>query len=171
MECNGEDVPLADRNRMPVHLCQDIDVFPDVLHPRRPDENGVHRRAVEVELCLERRKLTTERVTPHTDIEHAEVLPRQHDHPCAGAKNRLAALRELNQRLPQTLAFDSEADRRGFAAGNHECIERIEVHWSANLANLGTQLAQGSGVCCEAPLKGQYADSHQPRFWSSPPFS
>jgi hypothetical protein len=158
MKGDGENVPLAHRNGMPVDLRQHLHVVPDVLHPRRPDEHRVQCHAVEVEPSLERRKLTTERVTPDTDVEHTQVLPVQHDHPCAGAQDRLAALRELHERLRQTLAFHPEPDRRGFAPRDHEGIEALKVDRGANLANVGAQLCERLGVSGKAALKCEDAD-------------
>ena len=91
VEGDGEDVPLPNGDRVPVHLRKHLHPVPDVLHPGGSNEHRIERRAVEQQLGLERRQLAAERIAAHVDVEHTEMVAVQHDHSCAGAEHRLAA--------------------------------------------------------------------------------
>ena len=70
--------------------------------PRRADEHGAHRRAVDagdVEVLLEGADLAAERVALAERVHAAEVLAVEHDHPGAGAEHRLAGGDERTQRI------------------------------------------------------------------------
>ena len=186
MEGDGENVPLANGNGVPIHLRQHLHVVPNLLHPWSPNEHGIERRALEQELSLEGRQLPTERIAAHLDIEDTEMIPVQHDHACAGAQDRLSAPDEVDEWLTKPLTLDAESDRRGLAARNNEGVESVEVRGRAYLANVRAELGQCLRVSLEPALEGEDTDNsiapvraepapsrttHQPRFWSSPPFS
>ena len=186
MEGDGENVPLANGNGVPIHLRQYLNVFADLLYPRSPNEDGIERSALEQQLSLEGRELPTERIAPHLDVEDTEMVPVQHDHSCTRAQDGLAARDEVDERLTKPLTLHAEADRRGLAARNNEAVEPVEVRGRAHLANVRAQLCQCLRVSLEPALEGEDTDNsiapvraepapsrttHQPRFWSSPPFS
>ena len=186
MEGDGENVPLSYGHGVAIHLSQHVNVFPDLLHPRSPNEHCVERLALEGELGLERRQLTTERVAADLDVEDTEVVPIQHDHPGAGAQDRPTARDELDERRTKPFTLHAEPDGGGLATGDHERVEPVEVRGRAYLAYLRTELGQGPCVSFEPALQGEYSyngiapgrarpapsrTTHQPRFWSSPPFS
>ena len=90
MERRHEEPPLAREHRPAVDLGEHLDAGPDVLDPRRPDEDGAHRLGLpfDVEIGLERRDLAAERVAPHRQIDESEVVAVEHDHPGARAEDR-----------------------------------------------------------------------------------
>src|SRR5687767_14921462 len=98
MEGDGENVPLAYGDGVTIHLSQYLHVFPNLLHPRSPNEHGFERGALERELGFEGRQLPTERIAAHRDVEDTEMVSVQHDHSRTGAEDGLAAPDEVDQR-------------------------------------------------------------------------
>src|SRR5262249_46690922 len=76
MERGDEKASLAREHRMAVDLGEHLDVGPDLLDPRRADEDGAQRtvEAGDVEVGLERRDLAAEGVAPDGDVDEAEVV-------------------------------------------------------------------------------------------------
>src|SRR5690349_19078638 len=74
MECSDEEPALAREHRAPVDLGEHLHLRPDVLHPRRADEDGVHRRVDpgDLQVRLERCDLTPECVAAHRDVDETE---------------------------------------------------------------------------------------------------
>ena len=130
------------------------------------------RRAFEQQLGLERRKLATERIAAHRDIEDAEMVTVQHDHSRTGAEHRLSARDEVDERLAKPLTLHAEPDGGGLATRNDQGIDVLEVRRRTDLPDIDVQPSD-LRVCLEPALEGEDADErrHQPRFWSSPPFS
>src|SRR4051794_30833874 len=102
VECGDEEAPLARQHRMPVDLGQHLDARPRLLDPRGADEDGAQRPLVagDGEVGLERRDLTPEGVPTHGDVDEAEVVAVEHDHP--GARPEDGRL-ELPQRLVEAV--------------------------------------------------------------------
>ena len=135
MEGDGENVPLANGNGVPIHLRQYFNVFAELLYPRGPNEDGIKWSALEQQLSLEGRELPTERIAAHLDIEDTEMVPVQHDHSCTGAQDGLATRDEVDERLTKPLTLDAESNRCGLAAGNHQGIDVLEIRRRTDLAN------------------------------------
>src|SRR4051812_23415595 len=89
VERGDEEPALARQHRAAVDLGEHLDAGADLLHPRRTDEDRGQRRrlAGDLELRLERRHLAPERVAPHGQVDEAEVLAVEHDHPGARAED------------------------------------------------------------------------------------
>src|SRR4051794_24758733 len=89
VEGGDEELPLAREHRVPVDLGEHLDVRPDVLHPRRPDEDRGQRcrLAGDSELRLEGGDLAPEGVPLHRQIDETEMLAVEDDHPRAGAED------------------------------------------------------------------------------------
>src|SRR4051812_34595582 len=98
MERRDEVATLAREHRVPVDLGEHLDARADLLHPRRPDEDGAHRRLLtgHGEVGLEARDLPAERVPLHRQVDEAEVVPVEDDHAGARPEHRLL---EAAQRL------------------------------------------------------------------------
>jgi hypothetical protein len=171
VEGDREDVPVANRDGVAIHLSEHLHAFPDLLHPWSPDKYGIERGALEREFGLEGRQLATERVATHLDVEYTEMIPVQHDHSRTGAKDRLAAPDEVDERLTKPLTLHPESNSRGLAAWNDQGFDALEIIRRADLTDFDVKASETLRVRLEAALKGQNADDHQPRFWSSPPFS
>jgi hypothetical protein len=71
----------------------------------------------------------------------------------AGAEDRPAGLVVGAQRRLQARRGDPLADRRALAAGDDEAVELLEIRGSADLGDLGAELAQGPGVRLEVALQ------------------
>src|SRR5215216_2323815 len=186
MERDGEDVSLPDRDRVSVHLGQDLHPVPDLLDPRGSNEDGIDGDPIDFQIRFKRRQLTPESVTPDPDVENTEMVAIECDHPSARSEHRLTGPDEVDHRLGKAFSLDSKADRRGLAARDDEGVESFQVLDCPHLLRRDAQACQGLRVCFEAPLQGENADqrhrsgagtarpsrtSHQPRCWSSPPFS
>ena len=185
VERDGENVPLPNSNGVPIHLRKYLHAFPGLLHPGSPNEYRIERGAIEQQLSLERRELTTERIPAHLDVEDTEMVPVQHDHPCTGAQDGLATPDEVNERLTKPLTLHAESNGGGLATWNDERIDALEIPRRTDLTDVDIQAGETLRVCLEPALKGEYANErhrsgagsartlthYHPRFWSSPPFS
>src|SRR6185437_15010713 len=80
MERGDEEPPLAREHRATVDLGEHLHPGPDVIDPRRPDEDGAHRRVEpdHGQVGLERCDLTAERVAPDGDVDETEVVSIEH---------------------------------------------------------------------------------------------
>jgi hypothetical protein len=80
------------------------------------------------------------------------VLGVADDQAGAGAEDRPAGLVVGPQRRLQVRRLDPLADRGPLAARDHQAVETVQVLGSANLADLGAELAQDSTVGLEVAL-------------------
>ena len=88
MERDGEDRSLAHGDGMIVDRCEHVHAVTRVVEPRSPDEHrseGLFAELVDDEIGLERGQLTPKSVAPHADVEQAEMVAVEHDHPGARA--------------------------------------------------------------------------------------
>ena len=185
VEGDGENVPLAHGDGVPIHLRQYLHAFPNLLHPRSPNEHRIEWGALEPQLSLERRQLATECIAAHVDVQDTEMVSGQHDHSCTGAQDRLPALDEIDERLAKALTLHAEPDGGGLATWNDERIEALEIIRRTHLADVDVKASETLRVGLEPALEGEDADErhrsgagsarplahYQPRFWSSPPLS
>ena len=169
MERRGHDIALAHgHDAAVVQLRQDIDVVADALDDRRPDEDGVDRTVAEhghCELRLEAFELSPEGVALDRDVEQREDgrvavgdLLRQQDHAGAGAEDRRALARQVEDRLAQPPAVDELAHRGALAAGQDQPAEPLEVLGQANGDRLDAELPEDRDVLGERALDGENAD-------------
>ena len=99
VERGDEEPPLAREHRVPVVLGQHLDAGADLVDPRRADEHGLDRLAArELELGLERRHLPAERVPADLDVDQAEVVAVEDDHPGARPEDRRLEARIASSR-------------------------------------------------------------------------
>src|SRR5947209_18351498 len=92
----GQDVPVTGGDGMTVDLGQDVDFLAVRVDPWGTDEDPPQRAdAGQLDLGFERTGLTAEGVAPGVDVEHAEVVAVEHDHPGAGAERRGARDEQL----------------------------------------------------------------------------
>src|SRR5690349_11396923 len=126
MKRGDEELPLAREHRPPVDLGEYLDIRPDLLDPRRPDEDSRERRGLadDVELGLERRNLAPEGVPPHRQVDQPEVLPVEHDHP--GARPEHGAV-ERSHRLVEAVEAHQPHEGRRLAARDHEAVQPGEL--------------------------------------------
>ena len=185
VEGDGENVPLANGDGVPIHLRQYFHAFPDLLHPRSPNEHRIEWGALERQLSLEGRQLTTECITAHVDVQDTEMVSGQHDHSCTGAQDGLPAPDEIDERLAKALTLHAEPNGGGLAAWNDQRIDALEILRRTDLADVDAKASETLRVGLESALEGEDADErhcsgagsarslahYQPRFWSSPPLS
>src|SRR5690242_8590299 len=161
VEGREHDTALPDEHRMPLPLCQHLDVGADVLDPRRADEHAVQRRllAGELELGLEARDLAPERVPAHDHVGEPEVglvgapvdgAAGEQDHP--GARAQETAV-EAAQRLLETGQLDELSDRRRLATGDDEPVEPVELRGPPDLDHLRAERAEHGGVLPDVALE------------------
>src|SRR5262249_2010751 len=157
VERRDEEAALAGQDWMAVDLGEDLDVGPDLLDPRRADEDGAQRPALagELEVGLERGDLAPEGVPAHREVDEAEMVAVEHDHPGAGAEHRAP---ELAQRLVEAVEPHQARERRRLAARDDEPVEPVELLRDADLDDVGAEAPQHRRVLAEVPLHGKYAD-------------
>src|SRR4051812_27988451 len=80
VERGDEEAALAREHGVAVDLRQHLDVRPEVVDPRRADEDRAERPVLELEVGLERRDLPAERVAADGDVDEAEVVAVEDDH-------------------------------------------------------------------------------------------
>src|SRR5215831_3185767 len=126
MEGRDEETALAGQDWMAVDLGEHLDVGPDLLDPGRADEDGAQRPALagKLEIGLERGDLAPEGVAAHRDVDEAEVVAVEHDHPGARAEDGPL---ELAQRLVEAVEPHQPHERRRLAAGDDEPVEPVEL--------------------------------------------
>jgi hypothetical protein len=127
------------------------------LNPGRTDEDCAQRLvadALDRDVGLEALQLATEGVAACPGVDEAEVVGVADDHPGAGAEDRPPRLVVGAQRRLQAGRLDALADRRALAAGDDQAVEALHVRGYADLARLGSELAQGAGVRLEVALDG-----------------
>src|SRR4051794_34340570 len=124
MKRRHEDAPLACEHRMAVDLGEHLDVRAGLLDPRRPDEHRTDGRpaVADVEICLEAPHLAPESVPPDRDVGETELVTSEHDHPGAGAEDRLL---EAQQRLVEAVQAHEPRDRRRLSARDDEAVEAL----------------------------------------------
>src|SRR5829696_8019381 len=157
VERGDEVASLAREHRAPVHLGQHLDVRPDVLDPRRPNEDGAHGpvRTLDVEVRLEGGDLAAERVPAHGHVDQPEVVAVEHDHAGAGAEDRPL---ERAHRLVEPVQAHQAPERGGLAAREDQPVETPELLGLADLHDLRAEPAQHRRVLAEVPLHGENAD-------------
>src|SRR3954467_14946687 len=92
MEGVREKPAVADEDGLSVELGEDLDVLPHLAHPRRADEDASQRPALagQLEVGLEARDLATEGVSVNLEVDRAEMVSIEDDHPRARAEDRPA---------------------------------------------------------------------------------
>ena len=169
MERGGDDVALPDGDDASVVQPREhVDAGPDALDDRCADEDAVDRRVAEDrhrQVRLEGVQLAPEGVALDRDVEQRQDrlvavgdLAREQDHAGAGAEDRRARRRQVEDRLAQAPAVDELAHRRALAAGQDEAGEAVEVGRQAHLDALDADLAQHGEVLGERTLDGEDAD-------------
>src|SRR3954469_5105556 len=147
MEGRGHQRTLPDRDD-PTHglsaadAGEDLDARTHCLHPRRADEDRVHRlvQPGEVEVALEGVDLSAEGVAAHGDVQAADGLLAddavldpvgQHDHPGAGAEHRHPGVDPFAERLEQLEDPRQLGHRRGLPAGNDQGVAGLQLRRTA----------------------------------------
>ena len=113
--------------------------------------------AGELEVGLEARDLPPVGVARDLEVEHAEVVAVEQDHPGARAEHRPG---ELAERVLEPVEADEPHDRGRLAARDHEPVEPFELLRLAHLDRLHAQPPQHRLVLAEVPLNRQNADLH-----------
>ncbi len=114
----------------------------------------------------ERVDLATVRVALDRDVEHAERRRRQpvgraceQDHARAGAEHRPLAHESL-ERCAQPGGLEQAQHGRRLAAGQHQCVEPLEVARAASRAPASTPSASSvARVAGEVALQAQHTDA------------
>src|SRR4051812_14864401 len=157
VERGDEESSLAREHRAAVDLSKHLHARPDVLDPRRTDEDGPHRLVEpdDRQVGLERRDLPPECVAPHRDVDEAEMVAIEHDHPRACADHRPL---ETTDPLVEPVELHQPRERGRLAARDHEPVEPVELIGLPNLDDVGAETAQHLPVLAKVSLHGQNAD-------------
>ena len=113
--------------------------------------------ALELEVGLEARHLPAVGVAVDLDVDEAEVVAVEQDHPRAGAEHRR---REPADRVLEPVEAHQPHDRRRLAARDDEAVESLELLGLPHLDDLRAEPAQHRRVLAEVPLQREDADRH-----------
>src|SRR5439155_2869277 len=118
VERGDDKTSLAQEHGLAVELCEYLDLRPDLTDARCADEDAPEGLIVagEREIGLEARDLAAVGVPVDLDVDGAEVLPVEHDHPSAGAEHGAG---ELAHSLVEPVKAHQAHERRRLAAGDH----------------------------------------------------
>src|SRR5262245_30293005 len=157
MERGDEEATLACEHRPAVDLGEHFDAGPDLVDPRRANEHRPDRHllAAHGQVRLERRHLTSERVSPDREVDQAEVIAVEDDHARAGAEDRA---RELRDGPVEPVEAHQPHERGGLTAGDHEPVEAVELLGLPHLDHVRVELAQHPRMLAKVPLHGENAD-------------
>src|SRR4051812_16434103 len=157
MERSDEEPPLAREHRATVDRSKHLHPRPYVLDPRRADEDGAYGlvHPQDMQVGLERRHLAPERVAPDPDVDEAQMVAVEHDHP--GARTEHGAV-ERADALVEPVEVHEPRERRRLAAGDHEPVQPVELIGLPNLDDLGAETAQHLDVLAKVSLHGEDAD-------------
>src|SRR5437870_4704397 len=159
VERGDDEAPLAQQHRLAVELREHLDLRPDLADARRADEDAAEGLIVagEREIGLEARDLAAVGVPVDLDVDGAEVLPVEHDHPRAGAEQGAG---ELAHRLVEPVKAHQADERRRLASWNHKAVEALHFLRLPNLDRFRAEAPQHRRVLAEVSLHCQDADLH-----------
>src|SRR3954454_17400460 len=120
VERGDEEAALAREHGVAVDLRQHLDVRPEVVDPRRADEDRAERPVLELEVGLERRDLPAERVAADGDVDEAEVVAVEDDHSGARPEDRAG---ERADGVVEAVEAHQARERRRVAAGEIASVE------------------------------------------------
>src|SRR6266516_3318809 len=158
MEGGDDDPTLAEEHRLAVQLGEHLDVRADLRYSRRTDEDSPQRLLLseQLQIRLEARHLASIGVAAHGQVEQAEVVTVEQDHPGTGAEHRSL---EAADRLLEPVQPDEPSDRGRFAPRNDQPVELGNLLRLAHLDGLRADPPQHRRVLAEVPLHRQDADS------------
>jgi hypothetical protein len=113
----------------------------------------------EVEVGLEALHLAPERVPLCSEVAQAEVIAVEHDHPGAGAEDRLL---EAPQRVVEAVEPHQPRDRRRLSARDDQAVEAFQLLRQPHLDRLRAQAPEHERMLAKVPLHGKHADPKRP---------
>src|SRR5438067_4439743 len=121
-----EETAVPEQHRLTGVLREHLDLRPGLANKRRPDEDAAQRLVVarEPQVGLEARDLPAVGVPLDLEVDEAEVVPVEDDHPRARAEDRAG---ERAQRLVEPVEAHQPHERRRLAAGDDEPVEAVEL--------------------------------------------
>ena len=145
---------------MPVDLGENSDAGTGLGDPGGADEDGGERPllAVDRDRRLEARDLAPERVSLDDEIDQAEPLAVEHDHPGTGSED---GCRERPDRVVEAVEAHQPHHRRRLATRDDEAVEPLELLRQAHLDRLDAEAMQHRDVLAERALEGEDADLHR----------
>src|SRR6186997_402833 len=141
MERRDQHAALAQQHGLAVELGQHLDARSGLGDAGRANEDTAERLLLsgQLEVGLETRHLPAESVARHLEVEHAEVVAVEQDHPGARAEHRP---REFADRVLEPVQAHEPHDRGRLAARNHEPVEPVELLRLAHLYRLRAEPPQ-----------------------------
>src|SRR2546430_4044498 len=168
MERGDEDAPVANEHGPALVLGENLHVARRA-HARRADEDAAQRGAVtrERKIGLEARDLAAIRVPVDLDVDEAEMVAVEDDHPGTRTQNWTV---ECTDRLVEPVEPHQAHERRRLTARNHEPVESLELLRFPHLDRVDPQATQHRQVFAKVALDGEDTDAwahYQPRVSSS----
>src|SRR3954470_3424444 len=157
MEGGDEKAAVADEHRFALELREDLDALTDLADARCADEHPAQRPALprELEIRLEAGHLAPESVPVDLEVDGAEMVAVEDDHPRAGSEDRPA---ERRDRRIQAIEAHQAHERGRLAAWNDEAVEALELLRLANLGHVRAKTPEDRSVLAKVALQGENAD-------------
>jgi len=165
VEGGGHGSSLADRDGIGAFRSEDFDAFADVLDFGGADKDHFQRRTAEKTFADRAVDLAAIGIAADPDIDGSQAfllrvlyLAGQKNRACTGAKGRLEVY-ELPELIESFFAEKLE-EGTGFAAGDDETVDGIELLGLFDEDNFGTEFLEAAAVGVEIALQGQDSDFH-----------
>lgn len=166
MEGCGEEVPFADEDGEPVTVGEGFDSGAGVDDAGGADED--HLQWAAFELCGSSEDggvdLAAVGIAFDGNVEDGERFLRgvlyffgEQDGSGAGAEGG-SGFDERLQGIEEAVALEELQEGGGFATGDDEAVEVLQLGWGADELGVDAEGFEGLGVCFECALQGKDAD-------------
>src|ERR1700674_630588 len=168
MESRSHDLALAYQDGITALRRQYLYTFSCAHDFRSADENQFQRGLTQLGFRFTDGtvNLTAVSVAPYANVQNAERalrrilnILRQKNRSGTGAESRFRAY-ELSQLLQKSVLFQEIQERTGFAAGDHDGVDSVQLLGFADERDFRAQLLEPGFVRFVVTLDGQDADVH-----------
>src|SRR2546430_4624933 len=159
VERRHEDATVAHQHRLAPVLREHLDVLPHGTDPRRPDEDAAQRLGLpfEPKIRFEACDLAAVGVPVDLEVDEAEMVAIEDDHPRAGAENGTL---ELANRFVEAVESHQTHERGGLAAGDDQPVQSGELLRLPDLHGVRAEATQHRRVLAKVALQSQNTDLH-----------
>src|SRR3712207_25493 len=162
VERGDEEAAVPEEHGIAVELGEHLDARTRVGDPRRADENSAEWLGAvrELHVRLEAPDLPAVRVSLDGEVDEAEVVTVEQDHPGARPEDGRG---EAANRLLEPVEPGEPADRRRLPAGEDKAVQPVEVAGPPHLHDVCPETFEHPRVLADVPLDGENADHGFPR--------
>ena len=159
VERRDEYPALACEHGLALELREDLDALAGLAHAGRADEYATQRLVLtrQPEVRLEARDLATVGVSVDDEVDEAEMVTVEDDHPGARSENWTL---ELANRLVEAVEPHQAHERGGLATRDDQAVEAGKLLGLSDLHCVRTEPAKHCRVLAKVALDCKYSDSH-----------